>query len=120
MEPAMSESQGGLGGDRREMIRRSEMRLTEQSIRHRWSVPRPARERAIERIHEILDSEESSNRERLAAVRVLLMASRLNADIMHRTLMPHDHEVHTRSVDVRKDPPRREPERESGSRRPTT
>jgi hypothetical protein len=57
----------------------AEMRLAHRSFRERWPVSPAVRAKVVMRALQIVDAENTTNRDRCAAMRVLLAADALNA-----------------------------------------
>ncbi len=94
----MSESQGGRGGIWKDSGPR-DLRLVGRAIRHGWAVPRNTQKRAVKRMDQILQNEDSKPRDYAAAVKVLLMASRVSLEGVTTTIKAQDHEDFTHRLD---------------------
>lgn len=57
-----------------------ETRLEGRAIRERWPIPAIARVNILRRLHSILRDEEATNRDKIAATRVLVTADGLNLE----------------------------------------
>lgn len=58
----------------------SDMRLYERALRHGWDIPAETRTAMIAMLSKIVGDERARTRERTAAARVLLQASRVHLD----------------------------------------
>jgi hypothetical protein len=86
----MGETVGG-GGDVWTGAVCVDARLIERAMLHDWPVPEDTRKKAIERMAQIIESPEASNRDCTAAVRVLLSASRVSLNSVITTIAADDH-----------------------------
>jgi hypothetical protein len=59
---------------------RAETRLYVRALKQGWNIPRGMRSQIVERLHGIITAADSKSRERTAAARALLQASRVELD----------------------------------------
>jgi hypothetical protein len=77
--PVVAEPPGGSGGDlRAETMTARDTRMVEKAIRQRWDIPEATRRRLPEVLAGIIDREDASDRNRIAAARALVDADRAN------------------------------------------